>query len=93
MRIIASHADLLVDPPYIPRHFESLQLCLVGLVEGEIASVCRTVRQFDRYWAIAAQTAGLVPLYSTSWDNHASLALASKLGLRQYAEDIRVRLK
>ncbi|MDQ3856704.1 MAG: GNAT family N-acetyltransferase, partial [Chloroflexota bacterium] len=31
---------------------------------------------------------GKVPLYSTSWDNSASQAVARKLGLVQYATDL-----
>jgi hypothetical protein len=36
-------------------------------------------------WALAIRASGLVPLYSTSWTNHASLAVARKLGLIAYA--------
>jgi predicted GNAT family acetyltransferase len=36
-------------------------------------------------WARACRAAGREPLYSTAWSNHASLAVARKLGLRQYA--------
>ena len=36
-------------------------------------------------WALAIQASGRVPLYSTSWSNHASLAVARKLGLVTYA--------
>ena len=36
-------------------------------------------------WALAIRASGGTPLYSTSWDNHASLAVASKLGLHAYA--------
>lgn len=36
-------------------------------------------------WAIAVRREGLVPLYSTAWTNTASLAVARKLGLVQYA--------
>jgi hypothetical protein len=36
-------------------------------------------------WALAIRRSGLVPLYSTSWTNHASLAVARKLGLVAYA--------
>jgi len=38
-------------------------------------------------WARAIRATGRVPLYSTSWDNVASQALARRLGLRCYAED------
>ena len=36
-------------------------------------------------WAEAIWASGRVPLYSTSWDNKASLAVARKLGLAAYA--------
>ena len=38
-------------------------------------------------WAEAVRTAGRIPLYSTSWDNAASRAVARGLGLRLYAAD------
>jgi hypothetical protein len=38
-------------------------------------------------WATAVITGGKLPLYSTHWANHASLAVARKLGLAQYGED------
>ena len=36
-------------------------------------------------WALAVRASGRVPLYSTSWENAASLAVARKLGLAAYA--------
>ncbi len=36
-------------------------------------------------WALALRASGRVPLYSTSWSNEASLAVARKLGLVAYA--------
>ena len=36
-------------------------------------------------WAMAVRESGRMPLYSTAWDNHSSLAVARKLGLRTYA--------
>ena len=36
-------------------------------------------------WALAVRDSGRVPLYSTSWDNEASLGVARKLGLKTYA--------
>lgn len=39
-------------------------------------------------WALAVREAGGIPLYSTSWDNRASRALARKLGLELYGEDV-----
>lgn len=39
-------------------------------------------------WARAVQEMGLLPLYSTSWHNAASLGLAKRLQLIPYAEDV-----
>ena len=36
-------------------------------------------------WALAIRTSDRIPLYSTSWDNQASLAVARKMGLVAYA--------
>ena len=36
-------------------------------------------------WALAVRASGRVPLYSTSWENRASLVVARKLGLVMYA--------
>jgi len=41
--------------------------------------------QVTAAWAMAIRQAGLIPLYSTSWTNPASLAVARKLGLTAYA--------
>jgi len=40
-----------------------------------------------RGWAAAVRTQGKLPLYSTSWDNTASQAVAARLGAVQYAVD------
>ncbi|HEY4751714.1 MAG TPA: GNAT family N-acetyltransferase, partial [Candidatus Limnocylindrales bacterium] len=39
-------------------------------------------------WAEAARAAGMTPLYSTTWDNEASLRVAAKLGLDAYADTL-----
>ncbi len=41
-------------------------------------------------WARLVRDAGLVPLYSTSWENAASRALARALGLRPFGADLHV---
>jgi hypothetical protein len=38
-------------------------------------------------WAAAIRASGRIPLYSTSWSNTGSLAVARKLGLSVYASD------
>ena len=42
-------------------------------------------------WALAIRASGRVPLYSTSWSNTASLAVARKLGLTAYASTWSIR--
>ncbi|ASS65809.1 MULTISPECIES: GNAT family N-acetyltransferase [unclassified Paenibacillus] len=42
-------------------------------------------------WAQALQAGGMLPFYSTSWDNFASQSVARKLGLHAYGVDIHVR--
>ena len=43
--------------------------------------------QVSKAWALAVRESGRLPLYSTSWENTASQAVAKRLGLRLYAED------
>lgn len=38
-------------------------------------------------WAVAIRAAGRIPLYSTSWQNRASLSVARKLALSAYASN------
>ncbi len=44
--------------------------------------------QVVRAWAAEVAKTGRVPLYSTSWENRASRAVAKKLGLIIYATDL-----
>ncbi len=44
-----------------------------------------------RAWCEEVSRRGLIPLYSTSWDNLSSQNVARKLGLRQYGMDLSIR--
>lgn len=41
-------------------------------------------------WAVAVRNYGLVPLYSTSWDNLASRGVARRLGLPLFGADLHI---
>ena len=41
-------------------------------------------------WARAVHELGQIPLYSTSWENESSRALAQKLGLKQFGVDLHI---
>ena len=41
-------------------------------------------------WAAAVRASGCLPLYSTSWENSASRAVARKLGLTQFGNDLHI---
>lgn len=41
-------------------------------------------------WASAVRDMGRIPLYSTSWENESSRALAKKLGLVQFGVDLHI---
>jgi RimJ/RimL family protein N-acetyltransferase len=47
-------------------------------------------RAVVRAWAAAIQASGRTPLYSTSWMNRASQALANAIGLRLYGENLSI---
>jgi hypothetical protein len=41
-------------------------------------------------WAAAVLRMGIVPLYSTSWDNRASRGVAHKLGMKLFGEELQI---
>jgi predicted GNAT family acetyltransferase len=41
-------------------------------------------------WARAVRATGVLPLYSTSWENHGSRGVARRLGLVQLGSDLHV---
>jgi predicted GNAT family acetyltransferase len=51
---------------------------------------CGYAAQVVTAWASAVRERGQVPLYSTSWQNEASRAVARKLGLIQFGNDLHI---
>lgn len=56
-----------------------------GLETAEAFRGCGLGPRVTAAWALAVGASGRTPLYSTSWDNSASLAVARKLRLHAYA--------
>ena len=69
-------------------NFESCAASEAGVVtvEGHRGRGCAP--RVVAAWAAAVAARGGLPLYSTSWKNRASRAVAQKLGLVWYAEDV-----
>ena len=51
---------------------------------GAVSRAGHLAERVTASWAIAVRASGRVPLYSTSWENAASLAVARKLGLSEF---------
>jgi RimJ/RimL family protein N-acetyltransferase len=74
-----------------------VSFCFCARLTGEVAEAgVETVEAYRRrgyalevvsLWARAVFETGRRPLYSTSWDNVTSQAVANRLGLTMYAED------
>src|SRR5688500_18111087 len=86
---------------YEGRHPVSVCFCARRLTAAAEAGV-ETARAFRgrgyaprvaMAWAAAVRSQGLVPLYSTEWENHASLAVARKLDLVPFATDFSISME
>jgi predicted GNAT family acetyltransferase len=74
-----------------------VSFCFCARLTDEVAEAgVETVEAYRRrgyalevvqLWARAVWETGRRPLYSTAWENAASQAVASRLGLQMYAED------
>ena len=49
-----------------------------------------SISHVGKTYANAVRAIGCVPLYSTSWENQASRAVAAKLGLLRYAATLSI---
>jgi len=81
----------------VVRDGAAVSLCFSSRTTGDAAEAgLNTVEAFRRRgyatavtaaWALAVRRSGRIPLYSTSWDNLASRAVARRLGLILYGAD------
>lgn len=78
----------------------AVAVCFSARITAEVAEAgVRTVEGYRRRgyaaaavrgWAAEVRKMGLLPLYSTEWENSASLAVARKLGAVQYAAELSI---
>jgi len=81
----------------VVRDGAAVSVCFSSRTTGDAAEAgLNTVEAFRRRgyatavtaaWALAVRRSGRIPLYSTSWDNLASRAVARRLGLILYGAD------
>ena len=76
----------VVSACYSPRH--SSRACEAGVDTEEPYRGRGYAARVVAAWRDAVEREGRVPLYSTTWDNAASRAVARKLGLVAYAETL-----
>ena len=100
--LAAWEPDLTISQPCLAVFRERLAVALCCSARSSISmseAGVETVEQFRgqgcgvlavRAWSAAVHESGRTPLYSTSWQNAASLGLARHLELEQFAEDIHV---
>ncbi|MCJ8013243.1 GNAT family N-acetyltransferase [Paenibacillus sp. KQZ6P-2] len=79
---------------------EVVSICCSARISGRAAEASlKTVEAFRgqglaplvvQSWCRQVSRQGLIPLYSTSWDNLSSQAVARKLGLHQYGMDLSI---
>ena len=62
--------------------------CEAGVATAESFRGLGLATAAVRAWRRAVEGAGAMPFYSTTWDNGASLRIASKLGLVAYADTV-----
>lgn len=72
---------------WLPAECDDPRAAEAGVETQEPARERGHARRVVAAWAAQVRAAGLRPLYSTWWENSASLALAASLGAVAYAED------
>ncbi|MBC9909972.1 GNAT family N-acetyltransferase [Chitinophaga varians] len=114
IHLTPEHTALLgPDFAWLGPDLDYVQPCAAVVIEGQVVSVCRSVRitaaaheagietlapfRGKGYaaaalagWAAMVRKSGVLPLYSTSWNNHASRSVARKAGLLCYGSTLSI---
>lgn len=112
--LTAEHTTMLgPELAWLGPELDYVQPCAAVIADGQVASVCRSVRitaaaheagietlpafRGKGYaaaalagWAAMVRKTGALPLYSTSWSNHASRSVARKAGLLCYGSTLTI---